>query len=33
MIRTDREASRYFETGLLIVAVTGLGVLAYWGLM
>jgi hypothetical protein len=33
MQRTDREAGRYFETGLLIMAVTGLGLVAYWGLM
>jgi len=32
MNRTDRETSRYFDTGLLIVAVAGLGILAYWGL-
>ena len=32
MNRTDRETSRYFDTGLLIVAVVGLGILAYWGL-
>ena len=32
MHRTDRETSRYFETGLLIAAVVGLGIVAYWGL-
>jgi hypothetical protein len=30
MNRTDREGSRYCETGLLIVVVMGLGVLLYW---
>ena len=29
----DREVSRYFETGLLIAVMTGLGFMAYWGLM
>ena len=32
MNRTDRETTRRFETGLLIVAVVGLGMVAYWGL-
>jgi hypothetical protein len=32
MIRDDREFSRYFEAGLLIAAIAGLGVMVYWGL-
>jgi hypothetical protein len=31
MHRSDRQTSRYFETGLLIAAVVGLGMMAYWG--
>jgi len=32
MHRSDREASRFFEAGLLIAALSGLGLMAYWGL-
>ena len=33
MKRDDREINRYFETGLLIAALAGLGMMAYWTLM
>jgi hypothetical protein len=33
MRRDDREINRYFETGLLIAALAGLGMMAYWALM
>ncbi len=32
MNRDDREANRYFEAGLLIAALAGLSMTAYWGL-
>jgi hypothetical protein len=32
MDRDDREINRYFETGLLIAGLAGLGMMAYWGL-
>jgi hypothetical protein len=32
MIRDDREINRYFEAGLLVAALAGLGMLVYWGL-
>jgi hypothetical protein len=33
MSRDDREANRYFEAGLLIAVLAGLGMMAYWALM
>jgi len=32
MNRSERDTSGYFETGLLILAVVGVGMVAYWGL-
>ena len=32
MNRDDREANRYFEAGLLVAALAGLSMMAYWGL-
>jgi hypothetical protein len=32
MSRDYREANRYFEAGLLVAALIGLGMIAYWGL-
>jgi len=29
--RDDREINRYLETGLLVAALVGLGVMTYWG--
>jgi hypothetical protein len=31
MSRDWREANRYFEAGLLIAALTGIVMIAYWG--
>lgn len=28
----DRKANRFFETGLLIAALAGIGMMVYWGL-
>jgi hypothetical protein len=33
MIRDDREINRYFEVGLLVAALAGLGMMAYWALI
>ena len=29
---SDREANRFFEVGLLLAVLTGLGMMTYWGL-
>jgi hypothetical protein len=32
MIRDAREINRYFEVGLVVAALAGLGMMAYWAL-
>lgn len=32
MNRDDREINRYFEVGLLVAALVGIGMIAYWSM-